>query len=170
MRRFQHVVEAIVVNSRWLLAPFLVGLAVGLVALLYTFLVRLADLVGGLRIATATNVIVGILSLVDITLGANLIIIVICSVYENFMARIDLRGHPDLPAGLSKIRFAGLEQKIFGSLVAIAAVYVLEWFIDIEHHAEVLQLAWLVGIMIAFALAKVLTAVADRLSNADQDT
>ena len=170
MRQLLRVVEAIVVNSRWLLAPFLLGLIVALAALLYTFLGKLAALVWQVRNATSADAIVGLLHLIDITLGANLTVIVICSVYENFLAPLDPRAHPQLPEGLSKIGFSSLKQKLFGSLVAIAAVSALEWFVDLPNHAESTKLAWVVGIMMAFAFVMLLTAIADRLTNTDHDS
>jgi uncharacterized protein (TIGR00645 family) len=109
-------------------------------------------------------VIVGILKLVDLTLTANLIVIVICSSYENFLCRIDTEKHPHWPVGLVNIGFAGLKQKLLGSIAAIAAVNVL----DIERHADNTKLAWVVAILIAFAAAMLVLAIADRVSNAGE--
>ena len=103
---------------------------------------------------------------VDLTLVANLIVIVICSSYENFLCRIDTEKHPHWPEGLVNIRFADLKQKLLRSIAAIAAVNVLEWFMDIERHADNTKLAWVVGILIAFAAAMLVLAIADRVSNA----
>jgi uncharacterized protein (TIGR00645 family) len=161
-----RVVGAVVINSRWLLTPFLFGLIIGLGALLYRFVVRLIDYVMvGPDNDTAT-IIVGILKLVDLTLIANLILIVICSSYENFVTRVDASKRPDWPEGLSNINFAGLKQKLLGSIAVIAAVYVLEWFMDIEQSADNTKLAWVVGILLAFAVAMLVLALADRVSNA----
>jgi uncharacterized protein (TIGR00645 family) len=160
-----RVVGAIVINSRWLLAPFLFGLIIGLAALLYKFVIRLIDYVVLAPGNDTASIIVGILKLVDITLLANLILIVICSSYENFLTRIDASQHPDWPAGLFNISFSGLKQKLLGSIAVIAAVYVLEWFMDIEQEANNTKLAWVVGILLAFALAMLVLALADRVSN-----
>jgi uncharacterized protein (TIGR00645 family) len=165
MKWVERVVETIVFNSRWLVAPFLLGLIVGLAALVFKFVIKLAEFVVQIPGAPPADVIVGILTLVDLTLVANLIVIVICSSYENFVARIDPAEHPDWPEGLIKIGFSGLKQKLLGSIVAIAAVNVLEWFMDIERSADNIKLAWLVGILIAFAAAMLVLAIADRVSN-----
>ncbi len=63
-----------------------------------------------------------------------------------------------------RIGFAGLKQKLLGSLVAITAVQVLEWFMDIANHADPEKLAWVVGILLAFAVTMLLLAIADRVS------
>lgn len=164
MDRIARAIETIVRNSRWLLAPFLLGLVVGLAALLYAFIVKLGEFVLHVRGAPEDEIIVGVLKLVDFTLTANLIVIVICSGYENFLARIAPAEHAKWPEGLIGIGFSGLKQKLLGSIVAIAAVNVLEWFIDIDRSVESVKLGWVVGILLAFAVAMLILAVADRIS------
>jgi uncharacterized protein (TIGR00645 family) len=163
-----RAIEMVILQSRWLVAPFLLGLIVGLGALLYTFLLKLADFVTRVRLAPEEEVIVGILKLVDLSLTANLLLIVICSSYENFVARIDPRDHTYWPEGLIGIGFSGLKQKLLGSIVAIAAVNVLEWFMDIDRNVDNVKLGWVVGILLAFAVAMLVLAIADRLSEAKE--
>lgn len=158
-------IEAIIFNSRWLVAPFLFGLIFGLSGLLYKFLIKLAEFMSEVMVAPASEAIVGILSLVDLSLTANLILIVICSSYENFVRPINPAHHPNLPNGLIKIGFAVLKQKLLGSIVAITAVHVLEWFMDIDRNPDSAKLAWVVGILIAFAVTMLLVAIADLVSN-----
>jgi uncharacterized protein (TIGR00645 family) len=164
MNQIARIIEIVVFSSRWLIVPFLFGLIVGLVALIFKFGVKLVEFVLQLHAAASTEMIVGLLSLVDLTLTANLVVIVICSSYENFVAPIDYPEHPNWPPGLIRIGFAGLKQKLLGSIVAIAAVNVLEWFADIDRQADSIKLAWVVGILLAFALAMLVLAAADRLS------
>lgn len=169
MNQITRWVELIVFSSRWLVAPFLFGLIVGLAALLFKFIVKLADFVAQLYVAEPTEVIVGILGLVDLTLTANLIVIVICSSYENFVQPIDTAAHPNWPQGLVRIGFSGLKQKLLGSIVAIAAVNALEWFTDIDRHTDSIKLAWVVGILLAFAVAMLVLAVADRVAGGGEE-
>jgi uncharacterized protein (TIGR00645 family) len=165
MKRIIRIIEMTAFSSRWLVTPFLLGLIVGLAALIVKFGMKLFDFVLQFRSADSTEVIVGILGLVDLTLTANLIVIVICSSYENFVAPIDYTDHPNWPPGLVRIGFAGLKQKLLGSIVAIAAVNALEWFADIDRQADSVKLGWVVGILLAFAAAMVLLALADRISD-----
>ena len=136
---------------------------------LYTFIIKLAALLIQLPTATLDEAIVAILKLVDISLIANLVVIVICSSYENFVAPIDPREHPNWPRGLIGIDFSGLKQRLLGSIVAIAAVSVLDWFMDIDRSTDNLKLAWIVGILIAFAIVMLVLAMADRLSSAGEN-
>jgi uncharacterized protein (TIGR00645 family) len=164
MKSIARSIELVIFSSRWLVAPFLFGLIVGLAALLFKFVVKLTDFVIQVRTADPSEVIVGILGLVDLTLTANLIVIVICSSYENFVRPIDTAAHPDWPQGLVRIGFSGLKQKLLGSIVAIAAVNALEWFTDIDRQADSVKLGWVVGILLAFALAMLVLAIADRVA------
>jgi uncharacterized protein (TIGR00645 family) len=164
MNDIGRLIEAIVFGSRFLIIPFLLGLIVGLAALVYKFAAKLYDYVLHIGAGESTEAIVGLLGLVDLTLTANLLVIVICSSYENFVAPIRDGEHPSWPPGLVRIGFSGLKQKLLGSIVAIAAVNALEWFASIDQQADSSRLVWVVGILLAFAVAMVLLAMADRLS------
>jgi uncharacterized protein (TIGR00645 family) len=157
-------IELVLFGSRWLVAPFLLGLVAGLAGLLYKFLFKLKDFILQVGSADSKEIIVDILGLVDLTLTANLIVIVICSSFENFIRPINTGDHPDWPKGLVRIGFSGLKQKLLGSIVAIAAVNALEWFSDIDRHADSVKLGWVVGILLAFAVAMLVLAVADRVA------
>jgi uncharacterized protein (TIGR00645 family) len=164
MNPIERGVERLLLSSRWLIAPFLMGLMVALLALIYRFGLKLFDSALKLNAAEYKDVIVGILSLIDIALVANLILIVICSSYENFIRTINPADHPDLPDELIRIGFSGLKQKLLGSLVAIMAVQILEWFMDFGNHFDPQQLAWGVGILLCFAFAMLILSIADRVS------
>lgn len=164
MNIVERAIEALFFGARWLMAPFLLGLVAALIGLLFRFGDKLVSFVLNLKAADSNDMIVGILSLIDLTLIANLILIVICSSYENFVRPVNAAAHPDWPDGLMRIGFAGLKQKLLGSLVAITAVQVLEWFMDIANHADPVKLGWVVGILLAFAVTMLLLAVADRVS------
>jgi uncharacterized protein (TIGR00645 family) len=168
MKQIARVIELIVFGSRWLVVPFLFGLIAGLLVLIFKFGLKLIDFVGQILAAEPTDVIVSILGLVDLTLTANLIVIVICSSYENFVSPIDYAAHPNWPPGLVRIGFSGLKQKLLGSIVAIAAVNALEWFADIDRHADSTKLGWVVAILLTFAVAMLVLAIADRISAQNQ--
>jgi uncharacterized protein (TIGR00645 family) len=168
MQRIGRAVDTIIVNTRWLAVPFLLGLVIGLLGLLYAFIVKLGDFVLNVHGQTEDVIIVGVLKLVDFALIANLLLIVICAGYENFIAPIKAAEQRDWPEGLTNIGFAGLKQKLLGSIAAIAAVNVLEWFMDIDRSVDNAKLGWVVGIMLTFAIAILLLAIADRVSGSHE--
>ena len=144
--RIERAIETTIFNSRWLLAPFYFGLVISLLMLLLKFLRILFDFVIHAWGASESDIILGVLSLIDVTLTANLVVIVVFSGYENFVSRIDPSGHPDWPEWMTHIDFSGLKQKVLASIVAISAVQVLKAFMNLDVHVNTEQLAWLVGI------------------------
>jgi len=165
MNRIGHAIETVISQSRWLIVPFLMGLVVGLGALAFTFVFKLIAFLTLVRSAPEDEIIVGILKLVDLSLTANLLLIVIGAGYMNYVARVDPSKQASWPPGLIGIGFSDLKQKLLGSIIAIAAVNVLEWFMDIDRSVDSTKLGWVVGILLAFALAILLLAIADRVGN-----
>ena len=99
-------IQASIFFSRWLLAPFLLGLLLCLLLLLYRFFADLVVLTIQLPQMNWHDLVTNVLNLVDLALTANLILIVIFSSYENFIRRIDAAEHPDWPVGLTQVDFA----------------------------------------------------------------
>jgi len=165
MNRIGHAIETVISQSRWLIVPFLIGLVVGLGALAYKFILKLVTFLSQIGSAPEDELIVAVLKLVDLSLTANLLLIVIGAGYMNYVARVDPSEHPNWPPGLLGIGFSDLKQKLLGSIIAIAAVNVLEWFMDIDRSVDNTKLSWVVGILLAFALAMLLLAIADRVGN-----
>jgi uncharacterized protein (TIGR00645 family) len=163
LKRAERGLENVIFNSRWLMAPFYVGLIVSLVVLLFKFLQLLYEFIIHAWNASEADIILGVLSLIDVTLTGNLVLIVVFSGYENFVSRIDPAGHPDWPAWMTRIDFAGLKQKALASIVAISAIQVLKAFMNIDSNLNGEKLAWLVGIHLVFVISTLLLALSDRV-------
>ncbi len=162
--RVERAIETTIFNSRWLLAPFYFGLVISLLVLLLKFLRILYEFVIHAWGASESDIILGVLSLIDVTLTANLVVIVVFSGYENFVSRIDPSGHPDWPEWMTHIDFSGLKQKVLASIVAISAVQVLKAFMNLDATLNTERLAWLVGIHVVFVISALLLAWSDRIS------
>jgi len=152
-------------QSRWLMAPFYVGLIGSLFVLLYTFVREFFHFVVQATTANEAEVILGVLALIDLSLAANLVLIVIFSGYENFVSKIDPEGHPDWPEWMTQIDFAGLKQKLFASIVAISAIQVLKAYMNLEKSLNEKTLPWLVGIHVVFVISGLILAWTDRLGD-----
>lgn len=163
--RLEERLESLIFASRWLLAPFFVGLVVAILVLLAKFAKELAALMSGVWKATEYEAVISILTLVDTTLIASLLLIIIFSGYENFVSKLNVGDHEDRPAWMGKVGFADLKLKLMGAIVAISAVELLKAFLISTHFTDS-QLAWKVGIHLAFVVSGVLFAVTDRVSEA----
>jgi len=163
MQPSERAFQALILYSRWLAAPFLVGLLATLVLLLYRFLTDLVTLALHVSSNGWHELVVGVLNLIDITLTANLVLIVIFSGYENFIQKIEFEDKPDLPSGLINVDFNALKQKLLGSIAVIAAVDALAWYLDLEATTDTAKLGWAVGFPLMFVAALLMLAIADRL-------
>jgi uncharacterized protein (TIGR00645 family) len=162
LKRVEHAFEAVLFNSRWLMAPFYLGLVICLAVMLFKFFTKLWEFIIHVPAATEADIILGALSLIDVSLVGNLILIVVFSGYENFVSRIDASDHPDWPEWMTKVDFAGLKQKMLASIVAISAIQVLKAFMSIDTVFEPQKLAWLVGVHLVFVVSAVMLALSDR--------
>jgi uncharacterized protein (TIGR00645 family) len=162
LKPVERALENVLFNSRWLMAPFYLGLVVSLAVLLYKFVMLVWEVILHAPSAKESDIILGVLSLIDVSLTGNLILIVVFSGYENFVSRIDPRGHPDWPEWMTKVDFAGLKQKLLASIVAISAIQVLKAFMNIDSAFDPTKLGWLVGVHLVFVISTLILALSDR--------
>ena len=165
--RIERGIESLIFNSRWLMAPFYLGLVVSLAVLLLKFCMLLWEFIVHAPGSKESDIILAVLSLIDVSLTGNLILIVVFSGYENFVSKIDPGGHPDWPDWMTKIQFGGLKQKLLASIVAISAIQVLKAFMNIDTVFEPSRLAWLVGVHLLFVVSAFMLAISDRWSSSD---
>jgi uncharacterized protein (TIGR00645 family) len=165
MRKIERAIEAILFQSRWILAPIYLGLAFCLLLLLAHFGQELFVFVRKIPSAKDTDVILSVLGLIDLAFTANLVLIVILSGYENFVSRIEAGDH-DRPDWMTKVDFGGLKQKLMTSIVAISAIQVLKTFMNLDQSGPVdnVKLGWLVAIHALFLGSLLVVVIADRLS------
>lgn len=160
----ERALESLLFSSRWLMAPFYLALVFGLVALLIKTAQHTWHFVGHVVTSTESELILGLLGLVDLSLTGSLILIVIFSGYENFVSRIDASDHTDWPEWMGKIDFTGLKLKLLSSIVAISAIQLLRAFLDIRNVSD-RDLAWQVGVHVTFVVSGLFLALTDRLSH-----
>ena len=165
MNKVEATLEHWVFSSRWLLAPFFIGLLLAIVALLIKFAKQLAMLaINMFTVGTDQQTIVDILTLIDSALIAALLLIIGFSGYENFVSKIGTGEHEDRPAWMGRVGFSDLKIKLIGAIVAISAVELLKAFINVEDFTWQ-ALSWKVGIHITFVVSGVLFAVTDRITD-----
>ena len=167
MKQIVHAIEVILFRSRWLLTPLYLGLVGALALLAYRFaidFVKVAKHIGEVEAHTFT---LELLALLDLTLLANLILMVIFAGYENFISRIDIaQSSNDRPHWMGTIDFSGLKIKLIGSLVAISVIELLKDFIELSGEAEVGEgTKWRIFIHLTFVISGVLFALMDWIAD-----
>lgn len=163
----EHPVEKLlergIFASRWLLAPFYFGLVASLVILLIAFFNELIAALPAAMSMHASDAILIVLSLIDLSLAANLLLMVIFAGYENFVSRIDVAGHRDRPSWMGKVDFSGLKLKLIASIVAISGIHLLKAFMNVSKYSDH-DLMWLVVLHLTFVASGVLLALMDWLT------
>ncbi len=160
----ERILESLLFNSRWLLAPFYVGLVISLIMLLVAFIGDLVHLVPNLLNASPEDIILGVLTLIDLSLAGNLVVIVMFSGYENFVSKIDTGHSEDRPSWMGTLDFSGLKMKLIGSIVAISAISLLRAFMTLTEAGSVLdevRIRWLVILHLTFVGSGLLFAAMD---------
>jgi uncharacterized protein (TIGR00645 family) len=132
----KHFPARFILASRWLMAPLYIGLIASFLLLLVRFFRKLYDLFAHAPTQSTNEVIVGILSLVELSLVGNLLIMVIFSGYENYVARLYGPNTQERPSWMEHVDFSDIKLKLIGSIVAITAIQLLEIFLDIDQESE----------------------------------
>lgn len=155
--------------SRWLMAPMYLGLVVSLAMLAVIFVKELAYYAPKAFTMTADQGILAVLTLIDLSLAANLLLIVMFSGYENFVSKLDIDHGGDRPDWMGKVDFSGLKMKLIASIVAISGIHLLKVFMalgkgDAAYAPSADTLKWMVIIHLTFVISGVLLALMDWLS------
>jgi len=163
MKSFEHRLERFMFASRWLLAPFYVGLVGAIAILLFKFIKEFVMLLPQVATLDGGQIMVSVLTLVDVALVANLLLIIVFAGYENFVSKINTEDSEDRPEWMGHVTFSDLKIKLIGSIVAISGIELLKAFVNVDSYTDK-QLAWKVGLHLTFVLSGVLFAFMDRLT------
>lgn len=160
--------EQFLFSARWLMAPMYLGLVVSLAILTIIFVRETIEIVPHVLEMSADEGILSILSLIDLSLAANLMLIVIFSGYENFVSKMDLEDAKDRPSWMGKVDFSGLKLKLIASIVAISGIHLLKVFMELghpgDHPISLETLRYMVIVHLAFVVSGVLLALMDWLT------
>jgi uncharacterized protein (TIGR00645 family) len=160
----RYAIDRIIFASRWLLVPLYLALVLSLVELLVQGALKLYSAANHFADLGDEGVLLSVLSIVDLTLTASLVIIVVISGYTNFVSPVEIRDNDGRPHWIGQIDFSELKLKLMASIVAISAIKLLEGFMEISSLSD-RELYWLAGIHLTFVVSAALLALADRLGH-----
>jgi len=155
------IVERIMYASRWLLAPIYIGLSLALVALGIKFFQEIFHVLPHVIQIGEADLVLVVLSLIDIALVAGLIIMVMFTSYENFVSRIDLSDDTEKLSWLGTLDTNTLKSKVAASIVAISSIHLLKIFVNAEN-VENDKLLWYVLIHLTFVISAVAMGLLDK--------
>ncbi|WP_437890916.1 TIGR00645 family protein [Phytobacter sp. V91] len=160
MERF---LENAMYASRWLLAPVYLGLSLALLALTVKFFQEIFHVLPNIFNLAEADLILTILSLVDMTLVGGLLVMVMFSGYENFVSRLDISPEKEKLNWLGKMDANSLKSKVAASIVAISSIHLLRIFMDAQNVPDS-KLMWYVIIHLTFVLSAFLMGYLDRMT------
>lgn len=166
--RLEIIIERILFAARWILAPFYLGMALALMVILVVFLRELGIELAHITSMNGERAILLALSLIDLSLTGNLLLIVILAGYENFVSRIHVDQHEDRPSWMGTVDFSNLKIKLIASIVAISAIALLRAFLPLGDTATAVdpdRLRWMVAIHLTFVVSGVLLAGMDWITS-----
>ncbi len=161
--------EQLLFASRWMMAPMYLCLVISLGMLTVIFVRETAAIVPHVLDMTADQGILSILTLIDMSFAANLMLVVIFSGYENFVSKLDLEDATDRPSWMGKVDFSGLKMKLIASIVAISGIHLLKVFMELgqenAHPVSLDTLHYMVIVHLSFVISGVLLALMDWLTS-----
>ena len=162
LRKLENILETLIFWSRWLQAPLYAGLIAAGLLYAYKFTKELIHLYASVETITESQLMLGVLTLVDFTMVANLIIMVIIGGYSTFVSKMDIETHEDRPEWLKKVDAGTLKVKLAGSLVGVSGIHLLQTFINIENK-NMEHVKWQVAIHLVFLLSSIMLAYSEKI-------
>jgi uncharacterized protein (TIGR00645 family) len=159
----EKLIERSLFASRWLLAPIFLGLALALVALIIKFFQELIHTLFSVISMTEAQLILHILSMIDMALVGSLIVMVMFSSYENFVSKIDLEEGDEKLDWLGKLDSGSLKLKVAASIVAISSIHLLQKFMKVQS-IDSDHLMWYVIIHMTFVVSALMLAFLDKIA------
>jgi uncharacterized protein (TIGR00645 family) len=163
-------VPAMIFAARWLQLPLYLGLIVAMGVYVFQFWKELMHIlhIVTTRDVNETEIMLGVLSLIDVVMIANLLIMVIIGGYETFVSRLFIEGHPDQPEWLSHVNASVLKVKLATAIIGISSIHLLKTFINAAAYDWKTIIAQ-TSIHLAFLLSAMAIAACDRIMPAPID-
>ena len=159
----EKLLEKFLYKSRWLLAPLYLGLSFILIALAVKFFQEMIHVVPHLMAYTESELILVVLSFVDMTLVGGLIIMVVLSGYENFVSNLDIDDSTEKLGWLGKLDAGSLKQKVAASIVAISSIHLLKTFMNLQN-VPTEKVMWYVIMHLTFVISAFMMSLIDKFS------
>jgi uncharacterized protein (TIGR00645 family) len=160
MERF---IENTMYASRWLLAPIYFGLSLAVLALSIKFFQELYHILPDIFALSEADLILRLLSLIDMALVGGLLVMVMLSGYENFVSQLNINEGTEKLSWLGKMDSGSLKMKVAASIVAISSIHLLKVFMDAKNY-EIEYLKWYVIIHLTFVGSAFAMGYLDKLT------
>jgi uncharacterized protein (TIGR00645 family) len=162
----ERVIENFIYSARWILAPIYMGLSIALLILGIKFFQEAFHVLPVILQISEADLVLVVLSLIDLALVGGLLVMVMLSSYESFVSQLDISDQKEKLSWLGKMDYTSLKNKVASSIVAISSIHLLKVFMDTENIAND-KLLWYVLIHMTFVASAFGMGVLDRLTRTD---
>jgi uncharacterized protein (TIGR00645 family) len=162
-RLLEALIERTMYAARWLLAPVYLGLSLAIVLLGIKFFEEVFHVFPIILTMSEAELVLVILSMIDLALVGGLLIMVMFSGYENFVSRLD---QVDTEGGLDwlgKMDSGSLKNKVAVSIVAISSIHLLQIFMNAEN-VQNDKIMWYVILHMTFVVSAFLMGYLDQVT------
>lgn len=160
--------EKMLYGGRWLLAPIFLAMNLALLALGVKFFVEIAHLLTQMFTMPETDMILVVLTLIDMALVGSLLVMVMISGYENSVSQLELDSGTEKLRWLGKLDASSLKNKVAASIVAISSIHLLKVFMNATS-IENEKIMWYILLHMTFVISAFVMASIDRLSRQSND-
>ena len=159
----EALLERCMYAARWMLAPIYLGLSLAIVLLGIKFFEEVIHVFPLILDISEAELVLVILSLIDMALVGGLLVMVMFSGYENFVSRLDSVDPQDGLDWLGKMDAGSLKNKVAVSIVAISSIHLLQIFMNAQNVAND-KIMWYVILHLTFVLSAFLMGYLDQVT------
>jgi len=163
MEALQKLIERTILASRYVLVLFYVGLAAALVIFAGQFVLKIAALALKFPFADENEVLLAMLQLIDKALVAGLVVMVMLSSYDNFVAKLDGGTETQKIAWIGRLDPGSLKIKVASAIVAISSIHLLQIFMNATNFTND-EIHWKVVIHVVFIFSALFLGLLDRMT------
>jgi uncharacterized protein (TIGR00645 family) len=159
----EKLIERSMYSARWILAPIYLGLSLALLALGIKFFQEVFHVLPRILEVKEADLVLVVLSLIDLALVGGLIVMVMLSSYESFVSRLDVQSSDDKLGWLGKMDYTSLKNKVASSIVAISSIHLLKVFMNTPN-IDNDKLLWYVVIHVTFVISAFGMGMLDKIT------
>jgi len=159
----EKILERTMYASRWILAPIYLGLSIAIFLLGIKFFEELIHVVPIILSMSETDLVLVILSLIDMALVGGLLVMVMFSGYENFVSQLDIEGDTEKLNWLGKMDSSSLKNKVAASIVAISSIHLLQIFMEVQA-IENDKIFWYMALHMTFVVSAFAMGYLDKIT------
>ncbi|MCX7373932.1 MAG: YqhA family protein [Alphaproteobacteria bacterium] len=157
------LIDRVILASRYLLVVFLLGLAAALGIYALKFLGKLVTYAGkAFQGGSDTEMLLGLLYLVDSVLVASLVTMVIIASYDSLVSPLDANVEGQRKLWVKKLNPGNLKLKLSLAIVGVSSIHLLQLFLKLEDYSD-RDLTWAMAIHGLFVVCALVLGILDRL-------